>query len=35
MRSGVQCEESREEVALGDVMGEKMLSDGGGLDFRI
>jgi hypothetical protein len=38
MRSGVQCEESREEVVLGNVMREQMvvmLSDCGGLDSRI
>ena len=38
MRSGVQYEEGREEVVLGDVMREQrlaMLSDGGGLDSRI
>jgi hypothetical protein len=38
MRSGVQCEESREEVVLGDVMREQaiaMLSDGGRLDSRV
>lgn len=38
MRSGVQCEESREEVVLGDVMREQMvamLSDGKGPDCLI
>lgn len=38
MRSGVQCEESREEVVLGDVMREQMvamLSDGEGPECLI